>query len=176
MTMMTETRKAQLNVLAKRAAEKYPYNVARITRAVEIILDGGVELRHDGSAIVTNHHHIYAVNGSCPCVDFQQGNAPDNMCKHRWAKCLSARMEKEALASDVWTDQDYIATATDRHGNTHNGIARLLGENGLRRFHPYAPDGVVMRDYADLPAHQVCLGPLVLAVVAQYGPIEWAAE
>ena len=60
-------------------------NTSRIDKAVALVLNGFVEIV-DGKCRVasqTNGKTIYhQVNGTCTCLDFTQGKAPHNFCKH----------------------------------------------------------------------------------------------
>ena len=76
-----------LVLLSDKLATKYPELNARIQRAVSIVRAGGVQLRGDDAAAVTNGGEApYEVTGEgCACEDFVRGNAPRGMCKHRLA-------------------------------------------------------------------------------------------
>lgn len=65
---------------------------ARIEKAVQIVLNGGVHLNDDHSAVVASQHEPlkgYAVGCVCPCADYS--HAPSKLCKHKIAKHLHTR-------------------------------------------------------------------------------------
>ena len=82
-----------LVLLSDKLATKYPELNARIQRAVSIVRAGGVELRGDDLAAVTNGSEApYEVTSDgCQCEDFVRGNAPHGQCKHRLAVLLLNR-------------------------------------------------------------------------------------
>src|SRR6266581_2378112 len=98
-TQHTETptritfREAVLQV-AEKAKVVLPDNASRIDKAVSLVLNGLVEIV-DGKCRVasqTNGKTIYhQVNGTCTCLDFTQGKAPNGFCKHRLAHGLYRR-------------------------------------------------------------------------------------
>src|SRR5215467_6636986 len=69
-------------------------NASRIDKAVALVLNGFVEII-DGKCRVasqTNGKTLYhQVNGTCTCLDFTQGKAPNGFCKHRLAHGLYRR-------------------------------------------------------------------------------------
>src|SRR5215471_14209873 len=69
-------------------------NASRIDKAIALTLNGLVEIV-DGKCRVasqTNGKTIYhQVNGTCTCLDFTQGKAPNGFCKHRLAHGLYRR-------------------------------------------------------------------------------------
>src|SRR4029453_14133904 len=69
-------------------------NASRIDKAVALVLNGFVEIV-DGKCRVasqTNGKTIYhQVNGTCTCLDFTQGKAPNGFCKNRLRAGLDGR-------------------------------------------------------------------------------------
>jgi hypothetical protein len=98
-TQHTETparvtfREAVLQV-ADKAKAVLPANASRIDKAITLCMQGLVEIV-DGKCRVasqTNGKTIYhQVNGTCTCLDFTQGKAPNGFCKHRLAHGLYRR-------------------------------------------------------------------------------------
>jgi hypothetical protein len=78
---------------ASNARAKLPESVARIDKAVAIVLADGVERTGPTSAIVTSQKdpaHQYRVEyGTCDCHDFE--HAPMHLCKHRLSVMLTIR-------------------------------------------------------------------------------------
>jgi hypothetical protein len=76
-----------------RARQALPDSNGRIDRAMQLVLDGAVELLDDHSAKVTSQRDgatvYYVVNGTCQCRDFP--NPPQLMCKHRIARGIAVR-------------------------------------------------------------------------------------
>jgi hypothetical protein len=90
-----------VEVVAAKAREKLPEAVSgRIDKAVQIVLNGSVELLPDDKAKVgsqsngTTTYHL--VDGTCDCRDFAK--APDHWCKHRLAYGIYKRAR--ALAKE----------------------------------------------------------------------------
>lgn len=94
----------------------------RIAKAVEIVLSGGVHLNDDGhSAVVASQSEPrknYAVNGACPCPDFNNG-APTQLCKHRIAVYIQRRAlelaqpPSEAPEPPAYTPQEVALVAQE---------------------------------------------------------------
>jgi hypothetical protein len=80
--------------VADKAKLVLPDNASRIDKAITLCLNGFVEIV-DGKCRVasqTNGKTIYhQVNGTCTCLDFTQGKAPNGFCKHRLAHGLYRR-------------------------------------------------------------------------------------
>ena len=95
----TEELVEHFTAIVKSALQVYPESSARIHKAALIVLDGGVNMLEDGKAFVTSTGgtRSYMVNGHCPCPDAQY-NAPDGLCKHRFAKTLYKRMSAKQNA------------------------------------------------------------------------------
>ena len=73
----------------------------RLNHAIEIVLAGGVTLTSDHSAVVASQSEPlkgYAVNGACPCEDYQRGHT---QCKHRLAERLYRRA-LELAQPETW--------------------------------------------------------------------------
>jgi hypothetical protein len=93
-----------LHTAAERALAKYPQHTARIQRGLALALAGGVTLHRDGTALVDSQGTPgtqYHVTKQCECPDVQR--APDGLCKHRWAKALTAKAHKAKM--DAQTPQ-----------------------------------------------------------------------
>ena len=83
-----------LVLLSDKLATKHPELNARLQRAVSIVRAGGVQLRGDNMAAVTNGGAAtpYEITeDGCTCEDFVRGNAPHGRCKHRLAVLLLRR-------------------------------------------------------------------------------------
>jgi hypothetical protein len=85
--------RSAIATLATRARKALPDSTGRIDLAVQLILNGDVELLPDGRARIGSQSDptkTYTLNGrACPCPD--AGKAPSGLCKHRLAKGLYAR-------------------------------------------------------------------------------------
>ncbi len=165
--------KAALAEMYRRAVERYPTEMARITRGYRIALTGGVDLRGDGLADVRSDSHpdqYWVVNGVCGCDDVAKGQAPAGRCKHRWAKALYTRaltyvvQQAEALPVEVETlTAPYDFPGWQRYQATYqgpmtgwqrcNGVAEVL-EAGLFFFLPDDVPGGWHATY-----DEVALGP-----------------
>lgn len=86
--------------IAQKAKATLPEANGRVDAAVAIVLQGDVELLHDGSALVGSQADpakVYRVeHGQCECPNFVR--APAEFCKHRLAVGL-LRRATELLAS-----------------------------------------------------------------------------
>src|SRR5262252_282190 len=95
-------REAVLQV-ADKAKAVLPANASRIDKAISLTLNGLVEII-DGKCRVasqTNGKTIYhQVNGTCTCLDFTQGKAPNGFCKHRLAHGLYRRATEMVQAQE----------------------------------------------------------------------------
>src|SRR6266446_10251845 len=69
-------------------------NASRIDKAITMVLNGHVEMI-DGKCRVASQSNgktlYHQVNGTCTCLDFTQGKAPNGFCKHRLAHGLYRR-------------------------------------------------------------------------------------
>jgi hypothetical protein len=87
--------RAAVDQVAANAKAALPESASRIDKAVQIVLQGDVELLPDGHAKVASQCHgtlVYRlVNGTCDCPDY--GRAPSNWCKHR----IAAGIQKRAM-------------------------------------------------------------------------------
>src|SRR5262249_14909172 len=95
-----DTRKVWREVvaeIAEKAQATLPQCNGRIEKAVQIVLNGDVELLPDGKAKVASQSNAstsyFIVNGTCECKDYTK--APSGWCKHR----LAYGMYKRASAS-----------------------------------------------------------------------------
>jgi hypothetical protein len=79
--------------VAANAKAVLPESASRIDKAVQIVLQGDVELLPDGHARVASQCQgtlVYRiVNGTCECRDYAQ--APSGWCKHRIAAGIQRR-------------------------------------------------------------------------------------
>src|SRR5215510_10679447 len=108
-------REAVLQV-ADKAKAVLPDNASRIDKAITLCLQGLVEIV-DGKCRVasqTNGKTIYhQVNGTCTCLDFTQGKAPNGFCKHRLAHGLYRRaMELVQAQAPVVAVQPAVSAET----------------------------------------------------------------
>src|SRR5262245_47007956 len=85
-----ETRKvwrAVVAEIAEKAQATLPQCNGRIEKAVQIVLNGDVELLDNGKAKVASQSNgsksYFIVNGTCECKDYPK--APSGWCKHRLA-------------------------------------------------------------------------------------------
>ena len=80
--------------VANKAKAALPANTSRIEKAVMLCLNGHIEVV-DGKYRVASQvdgKTVYRlVNGSCGCVDFTSGKAPQGFCKHRLAANIYRR-------------------------------------------------------------------------------------
>lgn len=80
---------ATLGTVAKCARERFPDASDRIDRAIQLVIDGGVTLHHDGTATVrsqTKPDVQYHVNGRCECPDTA------DWCKHKFSAGILKRV------------------------------------------------------------------------------------
>jgi hypothetical protein len=83
--------------ISDNAKKALPQSISRIEKAVQLVLNGHVEVvdskyyrvssQQDGKTV----HHL--ANGTCTCVDFTSGKAPQGLCKHR----LAGNIHRKAL-------------------------------------------------------------------------------
>ena len=70
--------------VAQKAKATLPQCNGRVEKAVQIVLNGDVELLSDGKAKVASQSNgstaYHVVNGHCDCKDFAK--APHQFCKH----------------------------------------------------------------------------------------------
>src|SRR5262249_41735474 len=74
-----------------------------IDKAVALVLNGFVEIVEGKCRVAsqTNGKTIYhQVNGTCTCLDFTQGKAPNGFCKHRLAHGLYRRATEMVQAQE----------------------------------------------------------------------------
>lgn len=106
---MTTATLTHLDTLVQRAIDRYPAEAARIERGAAIVRSGGVQWNTTGMALVASRcGESYPVGKSCPCYDATY-NAPESRCKHRWAKCLAAKLMRETQDVD-WLPKRYHGT------------------------------------------------------------------
>jgi hypothetical protein len=98
--------------IAERAKATLPQCNGRIEKAVQIVLNGDVELLSEGKAKVASQSNgstsYFLVNGTCECKDFAK--APSGWCKHR----LAYGMYKRASALVKSKLDQYTSTETHR--------------------------------------------------------------
>src|SRR5437762_3417376 len=84
-------------------------DLARIGRAVDLILAGHVTLLPNGEADVRSQsgHGSYHINGCCSCPDFAKAEA--GRCKHRFSKAILKRAHR--ILASAW-----YATYEDAQG------------------------------------------------------------
>jgi len=82
-----ETRKIwreAVSEVAQKAKATLPQCNGRVEKAVQIVLNGDVELLPDGKAKVASQSNgttkYFVVNGECSCLDYPK--APQGFCKH----------------------------------------------------------------------------------------------
>jgi len=93
---LTDTRalwREAVTTVAERAKATLPECNGRVDKAVQIILNGDVDMLGDGTARVasqSNGQTIYRiVNGHCDCADYPK--AYEGWCKHRLAHAIAKR-------------------------------------------------------------------------------------
>jgi hypothetical protein len=96
-----ETWRKAVESVAQKAREVLPEAVhGRIEKAIQIVLNGDVELMPDDKAKVGSQSNgvtkYYLVDGTCDCRDFEK--AVDHWCKHRLAYGIYKRAR--ALAKE----------------------------------------------------------------------------
>lgn len=101
--------RAAVDQVAARARVTLPECHNRIDKAVQIVLQGDVEILPDGHARVASQCQgtlVYRlVNGTCDCPDFAQ--APSSWCKHR----IAAGIHKRAMQAVQTTTPVALAEA-----------------------------------------------------------------
>ena len=79
--------------IAEKVKATLPQCNGRVEKAVQIVLNGDVELLPDGKAKVASQSNgstsYFIVNGTCDCKDFPK--SPSGWCKHRLAYGLYKR-------------------------------------------------------------------------------------
>lgn len=154
---------AALRAAANRAKAVYgtPAEVRRIERALDIALDGGVDLLPDGTAIIASQTHAgdtYRVNGVCHCADAP--TAPHGYCKHRFAKALykaALNVQKRHPGTDA-----YWATYTTPYGEAVPGTAEF---DPARQAWVFTPEDGAEPLYAAIQA--LALGGHIATAQAQ---------
>jgi hypothetical protein len=157
---------AALLAAAARATATYPAERRRIERGVAIVLEQGVQVLRDGSALITSQrdpHATYHVNGACMCPDAVRG-ATAGRCKHRWAKSLYNAMH--ALTTRDATNERYWATYTGPDDQAIQGIAEFIRTKQCWLF--TAEDGT---EYFYAAIQALSLGGHIATAEAQ-----WQAE
>ena len=98
--------------VAEKAKATLPQCNGRVEKAVQLVLNGDVELLPDGKAKVASQSNgttcYFIVNGTCECKDFAK--APSGWCKHR----LAYGMYKRASALVKAKVAQYESTETHR--------------------------------------------------------------
>lgn len=124
-----------LSDAAQCATAKYPADVARIERGLELAQQGYVTLLHDQNiAIVRSQSdasRTYTVNGHCECYDFSK--APANRCKHRWSKALLKKASEYLAASyyaHVTPEWCTVTTVVGIARRQADGTWRFRSEHG----------------------------------------------
>lgn len=90
--------------VASTARLALPENAERIADAVEMVLNGAVELTAPGYGTVasrTTEGLRYTTNGTCTCPDFPR--APAHFCKHRLALAIVQRVTESAAVETMET-------------------------------------------------------------------------
>lgn len=133
-----------------KARAALPHSNGRIDKAMQLVLDGSVELLDDHSARVTSQRDgetvYYVVNGSCQCRDFP--NAPQGACKHRisrWillralqiAKDLGAQEPAQAAAvsPQPGIPSEFIVQIQGKPYILYHGLLHLAHQQGLLSLH-----------------------------------------
>ena len=89
--------------VAEKAKATLPECTGRVEKAVQIVLNGDVELLEGGKARVASQSNgttqYFVVNGECACKDYPK--APHGQCKHKIARGIYVRamaLAKQKLA------------------------------------------------------------------------------
>src|SRR5262245_23396432 len=97
--------------IAEKAKATLPQCNRRVEKAVQIVLNGDVELLPDGKAKVAGQSNgslsYFLVNGTCECKDFAK--APRGWCKHRLAYGMYKR------ASVLMKEKESQRESTEAH-------------------------------------------------------------
>ena len=136
-----------------RARAALPHSNGRVDKAMQLVLDGAVELLDDHSARVTSQRacpgdpsrdgetQYYVVNGACQCRDFP--NAPQGACKHRisrWILLRALQLAKElgdtpahAAASSTQPSipPEFIVQIQGKQFVLFSGLLTLATQQGL---------------------------------------------
>jgi hypothetical protein len=126
-----------------RARAALPDSNGRIDRAMQLVLDGCVELLDDHQARVTSQRDgetvYYVVNGICQCRDFP--NAPQLMCKHRIARGIAVRavqiarelgdVQAPASSPQPAIPAEFIVQIQGKPYVTYHGLLHLAQSQGL---------------------------------------------
>src|ERR671937_3168262 len=93
---LTDTRalwREAVSEIAAKAKAALPECNGRIEKAVAIVLNGDVDVLHDGTARVASQSNgqtlYHIVHGHCDCKDYP--NAPQGLCTHRLAHAIAKR-------------------------------------------------------------------------------------
>ena len=86
--------RAAVAEVAERAKAALPAEVnGRIEQAMQIVLNGDVDLLPDGTATAASHRNgtteSFVMNGSCSCPDFSA--VPSGWCLHRLSAAIAKR-------------------------------------------------------------------------------------
>ena len=99
--------------IAEKAKATLPQCNGRIEKAVQIVLNGDVELLPDGKAKVASQSNgttkYFVVNGACSCPDYPK--APQGFCKHRLAYGIHKRASTLAKQRLAQLDNTMSATS-----------------------------------------------------------------
>jgi hypothetical protein len=99
---------------ATKARQALPACSTRVDRAIELVLNGAVELPDNGHAMVASQREngvtgYTLTNGSCDCVDFAR--APQGQCKHRLARGIAIRARQ--IATELGQAQEPVTLGPD---------------------------------------------------------------
>lgn len=133
---------------AIKARAALPHSNGRVDKAMQLVLDGAVELLDGGHAArVTSQRdgetQYYVVNGSCQCRDFP--NAPQGACKHRisrWILLRAVQIAKElgdtqatAVSPQPHIPAEFIVTISGKPYILYHGLLHLAHQQGLLSLH-----------------------------------------
>src|SRR5215831_7893450 len=115
--------------IAEKAKTTLPQCNGRVEKAVQIVLNGDVELLPDGKAKVASQSSgttkYFVVNGECSCLDYPK--APQGFCKHRLAYGIHKRASTLVKQRLEQLDSAQATQPTPEHpevsGSVHDRVA-----------------------------------------------------
>lgn len=140
--VFTTTRQAfrqAVTQVADKARTTLPECHGRIDKAVQLVLQGDVELLPDGHARVasqcqgTTVYHL--ANGSCDCRDYE--HAPSHWCKHRIAAGIQRRCASLDFCCSTWRSNSYLSSLRSSNRCNSLGAPDFLNEEHLAFGHAF---------------------------------------
>lgn len=96
---------SELREFLSAAKAKAPYLSDRLEKAACLVALHDIRATSNPAIFEVPSEHVdangnrkfYSTGEECTCVDYKQGKAPKNLCKHRLAIILCKRLEESAL-------------------------------------------------------------------------------